>query len=176
MPHKNEIMNTSRPMLFDEETIATLVEYAKTKRCGQKHYLQLKICPMTSVAIEVDEDGEVSSMDFTGMMENIEFPQDKYKTIPIGYEWYQENTSTTTNANEEHMTLKEWRRQFLLLITKIDDAIRRHHGILCHRTGDTTNTNAYNHMILHFVDVITLMAYWFEAKLTCRPCRRPTRL
>ena len=149
-------MNTSRPTLFDEETISTLVEYARTKPHGVRHYLQLKPCPLTSVVIEVDEDGNVTSMDFTGMMDNIEFPTDKFKTIPIGYEWYQEDMSVSTNTNQDQLSLKDWRRQFLSLITKIDAAIRCHHGILCYRTSDRCDTNAYNHMILHFVDVLSI--------------------
>ena len=149
-------MNTSRPTLFNEETVSTLVEYAKTKPTGMKHYLQLKICPLTSVAIVIGNDGQVSSMDFTGMMDTVGFPQDKFKTIPIGYEWYQENTNTTSTSSHDHLTLREWWRQFLSLVTKIDDAIRRHHGILCYRTEDTSNNNAYNHMILHIVDVISI--------------------
>ena len=149
-------MDTSRPTLFDEETISTLVEYAKTQPHGVRHYLQLKPCPLTSVVIEIDENGNVASMDFTGMMDNIDYPTDKFKTIPIGYEWYQEDMSVSSNGSKDQLTLKEWRRQFLSLITKIDTAIRSHHGILCYRTQDTSDTNAYNQMILHFVDVISI--------------------
>ena len=150
-------MDVSKPTLFDEETVSTLVAYAKTQPPGQKHYLQLKPCPLTSVAIEIDVDGQVSSMDFTGMMGSIDFPKDKYKTIPIGYEWYQENTIMTLTTNcTQQISLKEWRTTFLSLIKKIDGAIERHHGILCYRTADTSNTNAYNYMILHFVDVLSI--------------------
>ena len=149
-------MDTSKPTLFDKETVATLVEYAKTTTHGKRHYLELKTCPLTSVSVVVDEEGQVSSMDFVGMMDNIDYHKDKYKTIPIGYEWYQESTTTTSNSNTHQLSIKQWRRQFLSLITKIDSAIERHHGILCHRTEDISDTNAYHYMILHFVDVMSI--------------------
>ena len=148
-------MDTSKPTLFDVETVATLIEYARTKPPRNKHYLQLKPCPLTSVAIEVNEEGEVISMDFKGMMDEIEFPSDKYKTIPIGYDWYQEDNNTMTDPSKK-IGLKQWRRTFLSLITKIDKAIERHHGILCLRTGDDTNDISYNYMILHIVDVLSI--------------------
>ena len=53
------------------------------------------------MAVVVDEDGQVSSMDFTRMMDTVDFPQDKYKTIPIGYEWYQENNTTMSDSNRQ---------------------------------------------------------------------------
>jgi hypothetical protein len=50
----------------------------------------------------------------------------------------------------------QWRSQFLGFVSKIDNAIHHHHGIVCYRSGVETNDGMSNYMILHFVDVISI--------------------
>lgn len=151
-------MNTAvQPTLFDTETVSSLVAYARTRPHGIGHYLQLRPCPLTSVEVKVNEENEVSMMRFIGMNDSVDYPKDKYKTIPIGYDWYQENIVSNLNiVKDKSFTMREWRSAFLSFVTKIDDAIRQHHGIVCYRSGVDTNQGISNYMVLHFVDVMNI--------------------
>jgi hypothetical protein len=89
-------MNNACPTLFDTEIVDSLIAYVETRPPGEEHYLQLKCCPMSSVLIVVGEDRNMTRMEYVGTLEEVDYPLDKYKTILIGYEWYEENLRSTT--------------------------------------------------------------------------------
>jgi hypothetical protein len=41
---------------------------------------------MSSVLVVVGEDNNITRMEYVSSLEEVDYPTDKYKSIPIGYE------------------------------------------------------------------------------------------
>ena len=142
-------IDTNRPNLFQEETIASVVEYAQTQPPGI-HKLQISNYPVSFAVIGVNAEKKVSMHVVNGSKDD-NYPCNINESINLGYRWYLENRQnlSRTYSREQFAKLQK------STCTKIDSGIEGHHGIPC-----CIETGSPNHepggFILHFCDVLSI--------------------
>ena len=142
-------IDPNRPNLFKEETISSVVDFAKTQPPGI-HKLQISNYPVSFAVIGVNADKKVSLHVVNGGKDD-DYPCNIVESINVGYRWYLEDR----NNNTRSYTREQFAKLQKSTCTKIDSAIEGHHGIPCCIESGTPNHEPGG-FILHFCDVLSI--------------------
>ena len=116
-------IDESLPNLFREETIQSVVSYAKTKPAGS-HQLLLKVYPPTFAIVTVNENKQVS-LHVVNHDEDPNYPNNLEMASATGFNWHRERVPESVPS----YTFNQFKRLHSSTCNKIDKCIEQHHGI-----------------------------------------------
>ena len=137
------------PNLFTEETIASVVKYAKTQP-PSVHKLQLCSYPPSFAEVTMNSEKKVSMHVVNGNKDD-NYPSNIDEACKLGYKWYKESLPDS----EQPMSKVKFNRLHKSVCNKIDKSIESHHGIIC-TIEIGTSTTRLGGFDLHFCDLLTI--------------------
>ena len=142
-------VDTSLPNLYTDETVSSVIKYAKTQPPGV-HRLQIQVYPPSFAVITVNESSQVSMHIVTGTKDD-DYPENLDAATRVGYRWYNE----AALQDEPRMSFDLFKRLHESICHKIDKSIEAHHGISCCIRFDS-QTYEEGAFVLHFCDVLSI--------------------
>lgn len=118
-------IDETKPNLFREETVSSVVEYAKTKPPGV-HKLQIQNYPISFAEITVNDE-KLVSLHMVNGAKDPNYPADLKESINLGYCWYLEKHG----SSEDKLSKAKFKQLQGAVCNKIDKCIEGHHGVLC---------------------------------------------
>ena len=147
--HLDNNQDHASPNLYVKETVATLVEYAKTKGPGI-YSLEIERYPHIHMNIKMRDDCSFD-MDIVNGNVHPDYLSLNVDPFRTAFKWYEQDT---TSENDVYS-----RDGYVLLynstIQKINMAVQNHHGIVCTQNVSVENRNEKS-IVLHFSDMLVI--------------------
>ena len=147
--HLDNNQDNASPNLYVKETVASLVEYAKSKGPG-KYSLEIERYPHIHMNIQMREDCTFDMEIVNGNVhpDYLSVNVDPFRTA---FKWYEQD-STSDNVV---LSYDGYLLLYDSIIQKINMAVQNHHGIVCTQSISVENRNERS-IVLHFSDMLVI--------------------